>query len=100
MQTAAFLRGNLLYFYFTTHITINIRKSNVFKVMLGSFLFSLALETLQVIEVIFSLTHVRVFDVDNIIANIIGGIIGYFFIILLSKIMKSRLKVRNIVTND
>lgn len=94
-----FILNILLFIPFGCLLTINIKKSNVFKVMLGSFLFSLALETLQVIEMVFSMTHVRVLDIDDIIANIFGGIIGFFFVILLSKIMKSRLNCRTININ-
>lgn len=53
------------------------RKSNVLK---------------QVIEMIFSLTHMRAFDIDDIIANTNGGIIGFFFVMRLSKLMKCRSK--------
>jgi len=86
-----FILNILLFFPFGCLLTINIRKSNVWKVMLGSFLFSLALETLQVIEMIFSLTHGRAFDIDDMIANTIGGILGFFFVILWTKMVKSRL---------
>ena len=68
-------------------LSVNMKKSNVLKIVLGSFLFSLVLEIMQVIEMILSLTNIRVFDIDDIIANTIGGILGFFFVKLLSKIL-------------
>ncbi|AGI40079.1 VanZ [Thermoclostridium stercorarium subsp. stercorarium DSM 8532] len=83
----------LLFIPFGCLLAINVRKSNVLKVMLGSFIFSSSLEILQLIEVLFSLTHVRVFDIDDIIANAIGVITGFFFAILLPKIMKIEVSI-------
>jgi len=80
----------LLFIPFGFLLTVNLRKSNVLEVMLGSFLFSLSLEILQVIEMMFSLTLVRVFDIDDIIANTIGGIFGFVFAVLFSKIKERR----------
>ncbi len=61
---------NMLFFVpFGCLLSVNMKKSNVLKIVLGSFLFSLVLEIMQVIEIILSLTNIRVFDIDDIIAN-------------------------------
>ncbi|WP_427916599.1 VanZ family protein [Syntrophobotulus glycolicus] len=44
-----------------------------------SFLFSLCIETLQLLIMVVTPTSWRVFDVDDIIANTLGGITGLFF---------------------
>ncbi|WP_024834083.1 VanZ family protein [Ruminiclostridium josui] len=48
------------------------------KIITVSFVFSLSIEILQLIIMIILISPSRVFDVDDIIANIIGGILGFY----------------------
>lgn len=66
-------------------------KSSFKKTLLLSFLFSLFLEVTQLTGLYFIYPHpYRLFDVDDLIINTLGGIIGYFVASLLMKFLPSR----------
>lgn len=50
---------------------ISIRRTNFFRVLVWSFLFSLTIETIQLVY------QIGIFDVDDLLMNTIGGVIGY-----------------------
>jgi glycopeptide antibiotics resistance protein len=60
------------------------RKLNFIKVIISTFLFSLSIEVAQLMMTIFLLKY-RSFDVTDLISNTIGGILGYYIYIKLSK---------------
>ena len=57
-------------------ISIIYIKTNILKIVVKTFLFSLTIELIQLIMTIFLLYH-RACDVTDLITNTIGGIIGY-----------------------
>ncbi len=67
--------GNVVCFmpfgYLLPTITKNKIVKNVFGVVLLTFLFSLSVETIQLV------TKVGAFDVDDLILNTVGGLLGY-----------------------
>ena len=66
-------------------------KKTAGEVLCASFFLSLLIEALQVISMAFSLSHGRIFDADDIIANVAGGMIGFGLFVLLKKIIHSGL---------
>ena len=66
-------------------------KSSFKKTLLLSFLFSLFLEVTQLTGLYFIYPHpYRLFDVDDLMINTLGGIIGYFVASILMKFLPSR----------
>lgn len=63
---------------------ISIKNRKFLNVFLMSFEFSLSVETIQLIS------KVGIFDVDDIILNVIGSIIGYLFFCIIIKIVRSK----------
>lgn len=55
-----------------------IRKTNLFAITIYSFFFSLSIETIQLL----SPRKLNSFDVTDLIANTVGGLIGYFIFII------------------
>lgn len=62
------------------------RKTNVFVAFLYSLAFSLCIEWIQLV------TKLGVFDVDDIIMNTLGGVLGYLVYWILACIFKGRKK--------
>jgi glycopeptide antibiotics resistance protein len=60
--------------------------STLIKIILTSFIFSLLIEITQLIIMIITFSSIRVFDIDDILANVTGGIIGYYIYLCLNKI--------------
>lgn len=58
---------------------ISWKNNSIKRVFLFSFLFSLCIETSQLIIMITTLTPWRCFDIDDIIANSLGGVLGILF---------------------
>ena len=56
------------------------RKTGFFSVFFGTFCFSFVIESMQLIF------KVGVFDVDDLLMNTVGGIIGYLFYIIVRRI--------------
>ena len=66
-------------------------KNNLKKTILFSFLFSLFLELTQLTGLYFIYPHpYRLFDVDDLIINTLGGIIGYFVMGIFMRFLPSR----------
>ncbi|WP_242867770.1 VanZ family protein [Clostridium sp. Marseille-P299] len=65
---------------------INSRYKNFFKIVIWSFLFSLSIETIQL------LYKIGIFDVDDLLLNTIGGAIGYLFLKLLTFTFRKKKK--------
>lgn len=57
------------------------------KVTYYSFSFSLCIEVLQLISMIMTNNSGRCFDIDDIIANTIGGIVGFYFCIISKRLL-------------
>lgn len=51
-----------------------------------SFLFSLMIETVQLLSVLWGSLVYRTFDVTDLITNTIGGLLGYLFFVILKPI--------------
>ena len=72
--------GNLIMFLpFGFYVAYTLRPAGKKVVLILSFMASLTIEVVQ-------LSIGRVFDVDDIILNVIGGILGYFFYVSLNAI--------------
>lgn len=92
MSTGAFilnLIGNLLVFFpFGFLIPIwRTKKTGLIRIIIYSFLGSLCIETLQLV------TRVGVFDVDDLLLNTLGGVlgwIGYLIMLWLFRVTVSR----------
>lgn len=67
------------------YLLAKIKKTNVFKVLFKTLLFSVSIEFFQLLMSNFFINH-RFFDVTDIINNTIGGIIGYFLYYIFSKL--------------
>ncbi|MDD7209715.1 MAG: VanZ family protein [Lachnospiraceae bacterium] len=67
------LVGNLLVFFPVGFLIpiLRLKKTGCIRIMIYSFLFSLCIETLQLV------TRVGVFDVDDLLMNTAGGLIGW-----------------------
>lgn len=80
------LVGNVLAFVpFGFFLPVIVRKSRSFFYMIFfSFEFSLIVETLQLISKVGS------FDVDDLLLNTIGGVIGYLIFVILNHIRRKR----------
>lgn len=63
---------------------MNSRYKNIFKVILWTFLFSLSIETIQL------LYKIGIFDVDDLLLNTIGGAVGYLFLKLFLFMIRKR----------
>uniref|UniRef100_A0A7C5V506 VanZ family protein n=1 Tax=Caldicellulosiruptor owensensis TaxID=55205 RepID=A0A7C5V506_9FIRM len=57
------------------------------KVTYYCFSFSLCIEVLQLISMIVTNNSGRCFDIDDIIANTIGGIVGFYFCIISKRLL-------------
>ncbi|WP_423243593.1 VanZ family protein [Clostridium thermarum] len=73
------------------------KKYNIKKIILTSLFLSICIEIFQVIEMVLTFTSWRTFDIDDIIANAIGGGVGflcYKFLLYcknsLTKILKNK----------
>ncbi len=82
------LVGNVLAFVPFGMLIRFVRKkpTGFFTAMLLSFMFSLCIELVQLV------TRLGVFDVDDIIMNTFGGIIGYIIYYILARIDRKRRK--------
>lgn len=60
------------------------KRTKLFDVLKGTFCFSLAIESMQLIF------KVGVFDVDDLLMNTIGGIIGYFCYLIVRRIVHGK----------
>lgn len=66
-------------------------KTSLKKTVLFSFLFSLFLEVTQLTGLYFIYSYpYRLFDVDDLIINTLGGIFGYYFVSIFMKFLPSR----------
>jgi len=81
------LLGNLLIFAPLGFLVplMRTRKTGVIRIFIYSFLFSLGIEILQLV------TRVGVFDVDDIILNTAGGLIGYVLYLFTRFLYRSQL---------
>lgn len=70
-------------------LKINKQQNNIMKVIHVSFGLSLLLEIMQAVGMVFSLNHSRVFDIDDILANTIGGVLGFLVIRQITKKSKT-----------
>lgn len=61
------------------------------RIIVISFASSVSIEVLQLIIIITTITPGRAFDIDDIIANTIGGIIGFYFFVICNKFYKKKL---------
>lgn len=52
-------------------------KKNVWKTVIITFCFSLSIETIQLLTVLFNRIDARTFDVTDLITNTLGGLCGY-----------------------
>lgn len=69
-------------------------KNDLKKTILFSFMFSLFLEVTQLTGLYFIYPHpYRLFDVDDLIINVLGGILGYLLMGLFIKFLPSREKI-------
>src|SRR5690606_17682778 len=59
--------------FFLTFMT----KKNVWKTVIITFCFSLSIETIQLLTVLFNRIDARTFDVTDLITNTLGGLCGY-----------------------
>lgn len=85
-----FILNILLFLPLSFLFEINSEKNTLKKVICSSFFISLILEIFQVIGMIFLLNSGRVFDIDDILANIMGGIIGFLLCKLSLKMIKRK----------
>jgi Glycopeptide antibiotics resistance protein len=79
--------GFNLILFFPMGILLPMLKNKFFtfgKVLLISALSSICIEILQLITMLISATNSRCFDVDDIIANTLGGLIGFLIRYLLT----------------
>jgi len=85
--------GNVLAFIPAgIYLMILIKKSPVLRSLLTVFLLSLGIETAQYIF------RVGASDIDDIILNCLGGIIGIFIYCLLEKLFKTKEKTKRVIT--
>ena len=83
----------LMFIPFGMYIRYYFKKS-FSKTLFFSFLFSLFLEITQLTGLYFIYPHpYRLFDVDDLIINSLGGVIGYYIIGFLMKFLPSRNKI-------
>lgn len=69
-------------------------KYSLKKTILLSFIFSLFLEVTQLTGLYFIYPHpYRLFDVDDLIINTLGGILGYYFVNIFMKFLPSRERI-------
>lgn len=59
------------------------RKTNFFSVLFATFCFSMSIESLQLIF------RLGVFDVDDLLLNTIGGVIGYFGYLIVRRLYRA-----------
>lgn len=64
-------------------------KRNMIHTIFVTFLFSLLIESLQLLTVLFNRIDARTFDVTDLITNSIGGIIGYILFSTSNKFAKN-----------
>lgn len=65
---------------------INQRYKNLFRVIFWTFLFSLSIETIQL------LYKIGIFDVDDLLLNTIGGAVGYLFLKFITFVFRKKKK--------
>ncbi len=74
-------------FGFILHL-LDKKNCSAIRVAVFSFIFSLSIELLQLLTMIIAIAPVRVFDVDDIMANLIGGVVGYCLLLIIKKFQK------------
>lgn len=69
-----------------------INKKGVIKTVISTFLFSLFIESSQLLSVWWNGVNTRIFDVTDLITNTLGGLIGYiiFFVLKLTFLRSKR----------
>lgn len=63
---------------------------NGFKTIIASCLFSITIETTQLMTILFVSSHPRIVDMTDIITNTIGGSIGYLLYLIFSYVLNQK----------